>query len=350
MKFTMTNIILLVLLCLMSIVVKSQTPSETIHSALDKYAKQDQFNGIIAIAEDDNVLLLQSVGYADFQNKVKIDQTTSMPLSSLTKTFTAMCIMILAEEGTLNYDDLVKKSLVDFPYQNTTIRHLLSHTSGLKSLYNRAADKDDLITIKGLKDFIVSKKPKLSFKPGAQFQYSNARYCLLAGIIEQVSGKTFSNFLNERIFVPLDMTNSFLLTTSTWDRKKAFSHDKKNRIEDWFLGLYSGATGIYSSVDDMLKWDQALYGEKLISQKAIQNAFKGKKLNDGTITHYGFGWKKWKGQDHLIFQNGDWVGNESVLFRDIDEKRTIIILANRQNGVDKWQLMEEILPVFGYSE
>lgn len=350
MKFNLLNALFLTLLCLTSVGVKSQSSVQIINSLLDSYEKQDQFNGIIAIAEKDSISVLRNIGLADFQSRVRIDQTTPMPLSSLTKTFTAMCIMILAEEKRLNYDDPAERYLVDFPYQDITIRHLLNHTSGLKSLYNKAADKDDVVTIEALKAFVINKKPKLLFEPGEQFQYSNTGYCLLAGIVEQVSGKTFSEFLNEQIFMPLNMISSFLLTKSTWNRKKALSYNKKNKVKRWFLGSYAGAVGIYSSVDDLLKWNQALYGEQLVSQDAIQSAFEGGKLSDKTTTYYGFGWKKWKGKDHLIFQNGDWVGSESILFRDIDKRRTIIILANRQNSINKWQLMDELLPVLGYDE
>jgi len=132
-----------------------------------------------------------------------------------------MAVMILEERQKLGYDDFVMEYLENIPYKNVTIRHLLNHTSGLKRSY-----KSDLVTIDQLVDYVVSKKPKLSFEPGDKFQYSNLGYSLLAAIVQEVSGKSFETFLNMEIFQPLDLTNTFLLTKDKWKRPRAICYDK----------------------------------------------------------------------------------------------------------------------------
>lgn len=212
---------LTVILCLLSLWSVAQDSLKTLNGHIDQYERRDDFNGIIIIAKDGKVFFSRSIGFANFQDQIKIDQTVSMPLSSITKTFTAMAVMILEERQKLGYDDFVMEYLENIPYKNVTIRHLLNHTSGLKRSY-----KSDLVTIDQLVDYVVSKKPKLSFEPGDKFQYSNLGYSLLAAIVQEVSGKSFETFLNMEIFQPLDLTNTFLLTKDKWKRPRAICYDK----------------------------------------------------------------------------------------------------------------------------
>lgn len=328
----------------------SQENFNSLDSLFDKYESRDDFNGTVLIAQNGVVSYSQSIGYADFENQVKLDITTSMPLSSITKTFTVMATMILEERGLLGYDDKVKKYLRAIPYENMTIRHLMTSTSGLKRLYNKAANGDDFITIQEMIDFCSNKTPRLSFEPGDKFLSSVAGYCLLAGVVEEVSKKSFDRFLEDEIFKPLGMSNTFLLTGKTWQLPRAICYDKKSKEKEWFLGSYSGGIGIYSSAEDLLKWDQAHYEERLVSQESIRASYKRTRLNDGSLINYAFGWMRWKGEENLLFKNGDWVANNSILFRDIKNNITIIIMNNRQNRVTKFQLMDKILSELGYSQ
>ena len=133
---------------------------------------------------------------------------------------------------------------------------------------------NEVITIQDMISYCSNKKPKLSFEPGNKFLSSNAGYSLLAGIIEQVSGKSFEDFLKAEIFEPLVLKNTFLLNESTRHYPRATSYDKKNKEKEWFLGSYNGANGIYSSAEDLLKWDQSHYTEQLVSQTSIDKAYK----------------------------------------------------------------------------
>ena len=320
-----------------------QDEFEVLSKKLDHYENKDLFNGIVLIAKEGEVTFSRTIGYASFEEQIKLGEDIPMPISSITKPFTAIAIMILAEKQLLQFDDPVKKYLEDFPYDDITIRHLLNNTAGFKRIY-----KNNLLTTDEILTFVNDEQPKLLFEPGEQFQYSNLGYSILAALVKEIAQRPFSQFLEDEIFRKIGMDHTFLLTAEEANRIKANSYDKKNRVKEWFLTSYPGAKGIYASANDLLKFDAALSTDELVSQDMIAASYKSGVLNDGTMSNYGFGWRKWKGIDHLIFHAGDWVGNESILFRDIEKQQTIIILANRQNAITKWQLMDEILPQLGY--
>lgn len=326
----------------------SQAPYPQIDDLINDYEKDDLFNGIILIAEEGEITYFRSVGYANFTDRIKLTANTPMPLSSNTKPFTTMAVMILKERGLLDYDDKITTYLNNFPYQNMSVRHLMTSTSGLKRLYNKAAHGDELVSIQELMDFLVAKEPKLAFPPGDNYLSSVAGFSVLARITEEIVAKPFGLFIEEEIFQPLQMENTFLLTKETWQLPRATSYDRKNQEEEWFLGSYSGGIGIYSSAADLLKWDQALRTEKLVPRAAMTEAYTSVVLNDGSEFNNGFGWRKWKGKENLIFKNGTWVANNSILFRDLEKNRTVILLANRQNEVSNWELIEIVLGQLGY--
>ena len=327
----------------------AQKRFNSLDSLFNQYERNDDFNGVVLIARNGEVVFSRSVGYADFEKQIGLDLNTPMHLASNSKVFTNMCVMILSEQRLLKYDDKVKKYIKDFPYNNITIRHLMTMTSGLKRLYNKDTDGDGIMTNKELMDYLLKKKPKLSFPPGDQHQSSVVGYCILAEVIEEVTKKPFITFINEEIFQPLKMDDTFIVSKDNLNLPRAISYDKKNKEKEWFLGSYIGGVSIYASALDMLKWDQAHYTNQLISQEAISMAYERMKFNDGKFSHVTLGsWMRWNGQENLIFKNGDWVANNSILFRDIENNTTVIIMNNRQNRITKFDLMDAILPKIGY--
>lgn len=223
-------------------------------------------------------------------------------------------------------------------------------TSGLKRLYNKDLDKDGFITNAELLKFLANKKPKLTFTPGDQLQSSVVGYCILAEVIANISKKDYIDFINEEIFQPLQMDKTFFVHKNNLDRFRAISYNKKNMEEEWYLGSYIGGVSIYASAINILKWDQALYTDKLVSKETMNLAFENFKFNNGNDSRVTLGsWMKWKGNANLIFKNGDWQANNSILWRDIAQNRTIIILNNRQNKISKFDLMDSILPLLGYN-
>lgn len=340
---------LILVLCIICSQAGAQNNFEYLDSLFNQYEKRSDFNGVVLIAKKGKVEFSRSIGYAEFDNQIKLNTQTPMHLASNTKVFTNMAIMILEERNLIEYDDFVYKYINGFPYKNITVRHLMVSTSGLKRLYNKAAGKDTLITVSKLIEYLNIKNPKLSFEPGDEFQSSVASYTVLAAIIEAVSNKSFERFITDEIFNPLQMTHTFLLTPASWDKFRAISYDNNYAKKEWFLGSYSGGIGIYSSAEDLLKWDQALYTSKLVSLKTITNSYKKDQLKDQSFNRMTLGgWMYWKGNQNLIFKNGDWVANNSLVFRDIERNATIIILTNRQNRISKFDLMDQILPELGY--
>jgi len=327
----------------------AQKSFDSLNSLLNLYEGDDEFNGVVLIAQNGKVVFSRSIGYANFEKQIKLDTITPMHLASNSKTFTNMGIMILSEQDLLQYDDKVKKYIKDFPYDNITIRHLMTSTSGLKRLYNKDTNGDGIISNKELMNYLSKKKPKLSFTPGDQHLSSVVGYCILAEVIEEVAEKPYITFINEEIFQILKMDDTFIVTKDNLDLPRAISYDKNNKEKEWFLGSYIGGVSIYASARDMLKWDQALYTDQLISQEAIARAYERMKFNDGTFSHLTLGsWMRWKGQENLIFKNGQWVANNSILWRDIEHRTTVIIFTNRQNEITKFDLMDIILPELGY--
>jgi len=226
----------------------------------------------------------------------------------------------------------------------------MTMTSGLKRLYNKDLNKDGFITNTELIEFLSKKKPKLSFIPGDQHQSSVVGYCVLAEVISKVSQKDYIKFMNDEIFLPLQMNKTFIVNKENLDRFRAISYNEKNKVEEWYLGSYIGGVSIYASANDILKWDQALYSDKLVSTETMTRAYEKFQYNNGNYSHITLGsWMRWKGQDNLIFKNGDWVANNSILWRDIKNNITIIILNNRQNRITKFDLIDTILPLFGYN-
>ncbi len=321
----------------------------SLDSLFNLYERNDDFNGVVLIARNGEVVFSRSVGYADFEKQIRLDLNTPMHLASNSKAFTNMGIMMLSEQSLLKYDDKVKKYIKNFGYDNITIRHLMTSTSGLKRLYYKDTNGDGVMTNKELMDYLMKKKPKLSFPPGDQHQSSVVGYCILAEVIEQVTKKPYITFINEEIFQPLKMDDTFIVTEDNLDLPRAISYDEKNKEKEWFLGSYIGGVSIYASARDMLKWDQALYTDQLISQEAIARAYERMKFNDGTFSHVTLGsWMRWKGQENMIFKNGQWVANTSILWRDIEHRTTVIIFTNRQNEITKFDLMDIILPELGH--
>ncbi|MBL4656883.1 MAG: beta-lactamase family protein, partial [Flavobacteriales bacterium] len=212
-------------------------------------------------------------------------------VASVSKQFTAMAIMILKEQEKLNYDDKIIKYLPKLPYENITIRHLLTHTSGLVPYHRNFLDEHWDKTKIGDNDYLLSlleeHNPPLVFEPGESWAYNNTGYCLLATIVERVSGLSFEAFLDKYIFAPLGMTSSRVYTklsnTTPEDYVRGHVYSiLRNKYEDadgtgdnrsYYRGGMVGERGVISTTGDLLKWDRALYTEKLVAKQTLEEAF-----------------------------------------------------------------------------
>lgn len=310
-----------------------------IDSVLTYMHQRQLFNGTVLVADGKKILYKKAFGIAGAGNKKMLNTASPFNLASVSKQFYAMMIMMLKESGKLNYDDNVQQYLPLFPYGEITIRHLMNQTSGLPEYFDiamRNMSLLDTLTNQSMLELLAYKKIPLSFKPGEKFEYCNTNYTTLASIIEKVSGTTTANFLRENIAIPLKLKNTFIynLKMKSFPPERVFGFHVENGVpvSDDLVRLDGivGDGNVYSSVEDLYTWEQALYTNKLVKQPTFQEAITGGKLNNGKITAYGFGWFV-EVPDEVVSHSGGWVGFNTLIIRNIKMKQTFILLDNSGN-------------------
>lgn len=323
-----------------------KTTAEKIDSVLNSIP---DFNGVALIAYKGVPIYHKAFGMALLTTQQKNDTATLFELASISKQFTATIIIKLQEAGKLNYDDAVEKFIPGLPYPNITVRQLLHHTSGLPE-YEKLMDKEwDKTKMAGNADIIEYLKkfhPAPLFKPGEKYEYSNTGYVLLASIAEKVSGEDFISLCHQWIFDPLGMTGTDIRTKQQKDSIKNFAYGhilvkEKNRFVqadsfpafnyNFWLGHRKGPGRVSSRSSDLLKWDCALYSDKVVSQASLKEAFAPGKLNNDSTTQYGFGWmlRTHPKLGKVVWHDGDNPGYRTVIVRFIDADKTIILLTNK---------------------
>jgi CubicO group peptidase (beta-lactamase class C family) len=297
--------------------------------------KRDHFSGSILIARDGKVLFSQGYGMANLEHEVPNTPQTKFRLGSITKQFTAMAILILQERGKLSVHDKIKKYLPDAPkaWDEIEIHHLLTHTSGIP---NYTASLDFLRTLPvrvTLKELIAKFKDKpLEFKPGDKFKYSNSGYILLGQIIETVSGESYPRFMNDTIFTPLTMTDTGYDNALPIIKHRAAGYTRRlgfvlTNCDYIDMSIPHAAGALYSTVEDLLKWDQALYTEKLLPRKSVDAMFKPFKSN------YGYGWLIDTKFGQPRFEHGGGImGFVTIIARYPAQKLLVVALCNLENS------------------
>ncbi|HRE76811.1 MAG TPA: serine hydrolase [Flavobacterium sp.] len=334
-------------------IIFGQNRFQQLDSLLTTLYKNGQINGNFLIAEEGQVLYKKSFGIANEETKQPLDENSIFELASVSKQFTAMAIMILSEKGKLNLDDHLAKFIPELAfYKDITIRHLLNHTSGLPDyveFLEKSFDKSKIATNNDIISIFAQKQPRVIFNPNSTYEYSNTGYVLLASIIEKTSGETYASFLQKSIFKPLKMNNTFVYTRRLAPKKidnyaygYVYSESLKkyvlpDNIEEtnsvvWLDGIV-GDGSINSTVNDLLKWDRALYKNKLLSKNGIEEMFKVATLNDSTKTKYGYGWQIDNHDEFgkIVYHGGGWPGYATFFARHITNDKTIIILQNHDN-------------------
>jgi len=345
---------LLILSVASAFICRGETLEEKVDQLCQRFDRPDVPGASVAVIRNGKVIFKKGYGLADLGKRIPVDESTNFRLASLTKQFTAMTIMMLKEQGLLCYDDPLTKYFPDFPEigKSITIRHLLGHTSGIIS-YEDILPEDLTVPLKDQDVLeLVKTQHGAYFTPGTQFKYSNTGYAFLALIVEKVSGKHFAAFLKEKIFEPLGMndTVAYEKGVSTVSRRAYGYKETENGFAFADQSLTSsvlGDGGIYSSVMDYFKWDQALYTEKLVRRQTLQEAFSPALLPDGTSTHYGFGWYiREKNGERILLHNGGTCGFSNAVRRVPGKNLTVIVLANRHHGnvaADANQLIDWLL-------
>ncbi len=297
------------------------------------FAKFDgpDFPGLsVLVAREGEIRLARGFGAANLAEKSDVSPETNFRLASLTKQFTAMSIMILAERGKLALENPLPAYLPGIPRygDSITLAHLLAHRSGL-------LDYEDLVpagTTTQLKDRdvleILRQQDRTQFPAGTRFHYSNSGYALLALIVESVSGKRFPNFLRENIFEPLAMRGTVAYEAGVSEiSRRAIGYTQRggafDETDQSITSAVLGDGGIYSSITDLFQWDQALYGEKLVSRPMLERAFTDH--SDG----YGFGWFV---DREKVWHYGETCGFTTRIERFTKMRGTVILLANRRDA------------------
>nr|WP_293297219.1 serine hydrolase [Allomuricauda sp.] len=307
------------------------------------------FNGTIHITKGGKTLLNKAYGFADIEKKQKLKTSSSFYLASLSKHFTAFSIALLEDDGKLKYDAAVRQYLPDFPYSNITLSHLLHHTSGIpeyQKMLNQQKEKLDArfektgqkVTNDELARIMSKMQLPLDFEPGTNFEYSNSGYMYLALIVEKVSGNSFADFLEKRIFHPLQMTSSGLIGDDNADnvvsayKTNLYGKKEVNSIPNFF-GIY-GDGGIYSSVDDLAKWDKALRNHTLLNKEKSETLYETPLVNEKE-SPYGMGWfvreLPFNGA-RAVTHSGIFVGYTNSMFRELANKTTSIVLSNNSHS------------------
>lgn len=294
------------------------------------------FNGAVFVAKNDSIIYKKSFGYGNEETKEKITAESVFYIASVSKQFTAMGIMILKEQGKLSFDDKIKDFFPDYPeyLKNIKIRQLLNHTSGITDTeYYKLINPSNEDVLE-----MLMKQDSLELENKSTFRYSNSGYVMLALIIEKVSEKPIDQFFNQEIFEPLEMKN----TTATKDIAENISNkvygynliDFKSKYQSSVVG----PSGIYSTINDLEKWNRALNSNKLISEQTLSKAFKNGKLNNGSISinmygkdyGYGFGWMPYeKSGKKYVQHDGSVDGFRSLIKKNLTDGYDYMFLTNQ---------------------
>ncbi len=310
-------------------------------AAIDKIAQEqvDQkkvASFAVGVVKDGRLVLARGYGFADLENQVPATAETVYRLGSITKQFTAMAIMLLAEEGKLSVDDELTKFLPDFPTHDNkiTLRHLLNHTSGIKS-YTSLRNFPKLARSDYSHNELLAlfKDEPLEFEPGTKWGYCNSGYYLLGMVIEKASGQKYEEFLTERIFQPLGMSDTRYghLRPLIPRRAMGYRRSPEGLVNDDYISMDApfAAGALVSTVLDLIKWHQALEQNALLSSESYQAMYKPAKLTGGATRPYGFGWQLGDLAGHKNIGHGGGIpGFSTMIMRYPDDRLAVIVLSN----------------------
>lgn len=364
------NILFLVLsFGLLGIAVFSDTPSETsqhliteafepdiivqdisddeiffIQDTITQYLLAQRYNGSILVARNGQVLLSRSFGFADFRDHTPLHQETPFQLASITKTFTAAAVLMLQQENKLNIDNDVTEYIPEFPWPGITVRQLLNHTAGLQNymwMIERYWNKSVRPNNEDMLQLFLKYPRGLNFRPGSRFGYSNTGYAFLGLLIERVSGKSYAEFMQQKIFDPLELNHTFVYNphcSIPMTNNRAFGFRRWGWrhivIPDVHHDGVMGDKGIYSNVHDLFKWDRAINNGMLLPDSIWQEAFEYTRLRNNRTVRYGMGWRLQSYMDnHVAHHPGRWNGFRTSLKRFLDDDVTLIMLSNNSRDI-----------------
>ncbi|MBO4385243.1 MAG: beta-lactamase family protein [Clostridia bacterium] len=319
--------------------------------------ERGSFNGVWLYAENGEIVSKGAYGFRDAEDKLPMLEDTIFEMASVTKMFTATAVMLLVREGKLKLDDEYAKYFPEFPYAGVTIRHLLTHTSGMSEEFDTEdwvapawEDEHRIPPCSEIIDFIRDSDEELDCAPGERFEYSDIHYCLLANLVEKLSGEKFEDYLKQNVLEPAGMKDSAILHTRRDGRPSDriarnmvleddgtyVPSDLSEETAPYVVGSdgLNGCDYLYTTIFDMLAWDRALREEKVLTREEQTVMFTPVKLNSGEEyideddEGYGFGWAIVNDEDHglIVSHSGGMPGLETWFEHFVDEDRTLVIL------------------------
>lgn len=344
------GVVLILFSAVASTAVRSQVTSEQIDAIFAPLKSANAPGAAVLVVSNGQAIFRRGYGDTDLRTLGLIDSKTNFRLASFSKQFTAMCIMLLVHNGKLHYDDHLTDVLPEFPAYGKpiTMRNLLNHTSGLpdyedileKQYPNTTDEKIPQIHDSEVLKLLERQSAGL-FPPGSKWQYSNSGFVVLAQIAERVSGESFGQFLEEQIFAPLRMTRTLAYEKGKNEvPNRAYGHSKQQsgwqETDQSSTSGTLGDGGIYSSIDDLEKWDRALRDHTLLSEAEMKPALTpvqptgGAAMSSDGPVSYGFGWHLEPYRDHRrMWHDGETMGFRTTIQRFPDDQLTVIVLANR---------------------
>ncbi len=324
----------------------------------------------VLVVDNGKAVYKKSFGYANIDTLEKATPDTTYRLSSTSKMFIAMAIIMLKERGQLDFDTKVCDILDDFPEygKEITIKHLLEHKSGIKDFYNltgllnKQFDENNQVLDSDVYE-MVKKAGSTNFPPGTSFQYSDTGYIMLGLIVEKVSGMKLSDFMSENIFKPLEMNDTVLYdkTLDNYIPNRAYGAEPDGTKYKFITKdqSYSSATRsdgtVYTSIEDMYKWDQALYTDKLVRKETLKEAYTPPDVAYPAGDYlarwkYTCGWIFLKNDDgDLIQYHSGWTtGFSTIYYRIPEKKRAIVVLSNMTDDDYAYNLPTKIAEIYGF--
>jgi CubicO group peptidase (beta-lactamase class C family) len=330
--------VLVITAVIVRLFVISCAAQDGITAKVDEYVKAEmqkqRIPGLsLAVIKDGQNILAKGYGIANVEHQVPVKPETIFQSGSVGKQFTATAVMMLVEEGKISLDDSINKYFTDAPesWKEITVHHLLTHTAGTTDYprdfdFRRDYTEDELLK--------RAASIPLAFQPGEKWSYSNLGYVMLGILVGKVTGKFYGDFIRDRIFRPLGMNTARIISEADIVQNRAAGYRLANgdlKNQQWVSPALNttGDGSLYLTALDMVKWDAALYGEKILKKSSLVKMWTAVKLNNGKTHPYGFGWSlgEMRGR-HIIEHGGAWQGFKSYIARYIDDKLTVVVFAN----------------------
>lgn len=333
--------------------VNNEDKSKLIEAFYNDKINLDHFSGQFLVAKNGQVLFENSQGYSNYKSKEEITSTTALHLASISKVLTAAVVLRLVQDNKIALDDLLQKYFPNFPYKGISIRSLLNHRSGLPNYAyftdnSEVWDKHKTLHNQDILVLFETQNIPLEAQPDTKFSYCNTNYALLALVIEKVTKLSYPKAMQEYLFTPLEMKNTFVFEMEK--QKDTVSQSYKSTWEkipyDYLDAIY-GDKNIYSTATDLLKFDLATYSNKFFSKQLRKEIFKGYSYERPGVKNYGLGIRlnEWDNHDTLFYHNGWWHGNTTSYITLKKDTVTMIALSNKYNK--KVYQLKKLSSVFG---